>query len=52
MRILGTRSEEVGPGLTKLTILLADAENIENEKTQLHDGLGEGPTPTRSPITS
>jgi hypothetical protein len=43
MQILETRSEEVGPGLTKVTILIADSEKIENKKTTLSDGLGEGP---------
>jgi hypothetical protein len=45
MRILETRSEEVAPGLIKVTILISDAENVENEKTAPdQDGLGEGPT--------
>ena len=43
MRILETRSEEVGPGLTRVTILMADSENIETEETTPSDGLGEGP---------
>ena len=43
MRILETRSEEVGPGLTKVTILMAESENIENKKTTPGDGLGDGP---------
>jgi hypothetical protein len=44
MRILETRSEEVGPGLTKVTLLIADTEQIENEETEPDDGMGEGPT--------
>jgi len=46
MKILETRSEDVGPGLTKVTILLADThpEDVESDKTPSSDGLGEGPT--------
>ena len=45
MRILESRSEEVGPGLTKITMLIAHSDDIENERTsEPDDGLGEGPT--------
>lgn len=46
MKVLETRSENVGPGLTKVTILLADTdpEDVENGETPSSDGLGEGPT--------
>jgi hypothetical protein len=44
MRVLETRIEKVGPDLTKVTLLIAENEHIEDEKTEPDDGLGEGPT--------
>jgi hypothetical protein len=44
VRILEARSEEVGPGLTKITVFIAHSDHIEIEKTAPDDGLGEGPS--------
>jgi hypothetical protein len=44
MRVLETRSEEVGPGLIKVTLLISDTDHIEKDETEFADGLGEGPT--------